>query len=76
MKVLQNKLKGMIKLRLLLLLHPLGTPAENPLAPAEPVLPLSLTYTKKTGVREHEWHTARPHKENRTNENLMQKTIR
>ena len=47
MKVLQNKLKEITKLQFLFLLRPLGTPVEYPLAPAEPVLPLSLTYTRE-----------------------------
>ena len=37
----------MTKLLFLLLLRLQGTHAENPLAPAEPVLSLSLTYTRE-----------------------------
>ena len=66
----------------LLLLRLQGTPAENLLAHrdllAEPVLLLSLTYTRENRCTSGAWRTARPDptKKNRTNGNPMRKTIR
>ena len=78
----ENKLKGITKLQLVLLLHLQCTPAKNPPAPGDlpagPVLPLSPTYTREnrctSACMAH--GKTRPHKENRTNGNPTKSTYK